>query len=963
MAELIGAIVRRLEIALNDVVPPAAPFAGVLPADIVEKLRSVWESFDAEFADRPDYRLWRTGVTPHFKRWRQTGPSKISATWGDWKTAGLAAAESRDEEVFWGAVACARQLVINAKRDRDYTAHAPIWAVIDALYRRLITRPAALEGSPASCGFVAALFLTQRQYLFHTVRINILQDCLPQYLDDLRYWLRLIDPSWLPGKKLITTTMETERKGEGRLNPAHDIVDFETLVGLLRGIRPTIGMYLRDIDDQSQEMLEEAYNFAYSAWRAARSRRIHELQFQKTYGYTGSDRSREQRRKAFAVEFQCLQNLSNAARDAGFFLEGAKLSYMLFRLFPDEFIGEYGFQEKLKPIMKIVPQYVLEVGLEVDPRFTNTGKHRLIALKPEAEGGGNSDDVITAAANPSQPSRRRKFEDTKPSDEFRETQPIPGAQAMRLAKDQATDEAWKPLLAEIPTREGEPLPGYLLTVMHRLADPVGLSPAAIKGGYAIALKYGFVRTASSIVAHAIKCGEFDFTKKDIMDLVHAVRKCSRLDPFGMRFASFLKWRKTICDALFSIWTNKATDGEWLTSNERVWVHEALIGRTHTHHRSLNYDDACRLYNKASGAYEIENLREFYDYSYDFTRSARGVANKNTISKFCGSYRDSSLGSPVTVSILRIADLVSVVAIGENGLAFHEDLVLPDLEAQAMELSKESEFWFKHVGAPFSNKIEWPHSLRDIADAIIRLVTRIDSRARVIMVALDANLASLPWQHLICSRAPKRPGAAMGTEYLVALVPSLGAMILTKGFDQYFRNGIAAHLSDETDRVVREVSNAVQSSIRPYDGQSSASVCILVGHGSPRSSQRRMPTVRLGSHGELSSAEDWMSVLHHKHVVLHCCHTGRANAVFMHELGGVPGLAINLGVEVFCAPVTEVGAAAACELQRSLFAKPDNSEFGHAYLDAIARNPEVSLYNIYGNPYSRMLTAQDVVQAA
>jgi hypothetical protein len=718
---------------------------------------------------------------------------------------------------------------------------------------------------------------------------------------------------------------------------------------------------IASLDRQSQELLEEAANFAYSAWRAARSRRIHGIEFQEKNGYTHSHRSEAQRRKAFAVELQCLQNLSNATRDAGRFLDAAKLCYLLFRLFPDEFIKDSGFRSKLEPMLKIVPQYVFEVGLEVDPRFgplvnkkSSLAKiERVVPLKGEA----GSQEVVP----PALPAVRRKFEDREPRHTFREKQPISPALSLRFMRDQETDAAWTPILAEIPRKENEPLPGYFLTVMHELVKPnKRYSADAMNGGFQIALKYGFIRTASTIVSLVIERGEFGFSKADILHLVHCVSKCSQLDPFGMRFERFLAWRNIICEALHSIWINKTSDDEWLTPGERLRVHETLIGRTHTHHRSLNFDYACRLYHKATGAYEVEDLRKFYDYSYDFMRSARGIANSKTVAEFCRSHRNSALGAPVAMSVLRVADLVSIVAIGQNGIAHQKDLVLPDLEEQAKELGKQSEFWFKDAKAPFQSKIEWPESFRQIGAAIVRLARQTDCEARVIMLSLDAYLASFPWQHLVCSRARSHAGIARGTEHLVALVPSLGTMMVTKDSDDYFESGIVAHLGDETDEIVGEVSRTVQASIRRYAGGSS-SACILVGHGRPGTGDSRMPTVRLGARGELSSAEDWMSILNHKHIVLHCCHAGRANAVFMRELGGIPGLAINLGVDIFCAPVTEVGKSAAQSLQLNLFADAEGRDFGLGYLAAIAQNSAVCLYNIYGSPYSQMIPKQQYSQ--
>ena len=161
------------------------------------------------------------------------------------------------------------------------------------------------------------------------------------------------------------------------------------------------------------------------------------------------------------------------------------------------------------------------------------------------------------------------------------------------------------------------------------------------------------------------------------------------------------------------------------------------------------------------------------------------------------------------------------------------------------------------------------------------------------------------------------------------------------------------LSTEDAAEIREVAGVVQQTLGG-PGWKGESICVIVGHGA-RAVDGGLPSVRVGAANDdrVATLDAWMSVLASRIVILHCCHGGVPNPVVMQELGGLAGLATNLGTSTILAPVAEVHPSAAQQLQISLSADGGRHELGLQYLRAIEKVPECSLYNLYGNPYETL----------
>ncbi len=673
-------------------------------------------------------------------------------------------------------------------------------------------------------------------------------------------------------------------------------------------------------------MLYKAYQYSLTAWLTARSRRIDQIKHERQLGAVDASRAEQNRRTAYLKELECHWNASSAARDAADYLEAGKLLYLFYRLVPGKFLNDSFVKKELERRSGTI-RYLKEVGLELDPRFASDD------TTPEIRG------VINRGAS-------RRWEAWKAGLGVPpQLDPLPEDEwfgfILRLQHDQRTDPDWVTLInaPDIPGGRQTPA-GYLLTIIKGLADcGFPASSESLTAVYRLALRYGYVRSAGKILTRAVQGAEFPLSSRLLMDFVHTVKRCTQLDPFGMRYERMLEWRGLIADACLKLFRESGTRN-WLSESDRVWLHELLLNRTHVHHRGLRTENTRRLYQKASGTYELDDLREFYDLEYNFRRRTSGIANIGTISSLCAEHRNTQLGTPVAISALWLGDFVSVIGVGHDGSTVAEDVVLESFESSIEHLRADSVHWFAMTDVDTEEQIQWPKEFRSLCHSFIRVAQSCDARAKVILLSCDWFVAQFPWQNLFNTE---------GFDYLVAIVPNFSVMALEHR-DTTGSSNLRTILSNEKDPEIEEVAGVVTQTTAGLSWEG-AGVCVVVGHGS-KAIDGNLPSVRIGvsRDDKMATLDDWMSILGDRIVILHCCHSGIPKPVVMQELGGLSGLAMSLGTKTIVAPVAEVHPAAAKQLQVCLFADKGGHALGLQYLQAIKNEPECSLYNLYGNPY-------------
>lgn len=927
----LGSIVRSLEAELS-------PFRRLSNTEKLDKesVLNVYRRFDEHFERRIDYVLWRISLVPHYamqKRWLDQPESPFIAPGGNpLQEVGRMCAESEDPVVVWSTVGIAATVIDEPPRRRPFDGnYTALSAFADRLYGRLHYELDPLLDCRASCGVAAALFILAHQRFHYKAGFVISESECMDFVKQLERWFRVSDPHWVPGRKLDVSDVVAERKGQYRLRPGHNSYEFSLLTNTLARVRPMIGQSVKQVNPEALALLELAYQYSLTAWLTARSRRHDEALHQKKIGKVNSYRSWQKGRAAFLKELGCLWDASSAARDAGKYLESAKLLYMFYRLVPDHFVEDHVVAEQLRK-RTVTIRYLKEVGLEVDPRFfqddTAPEIQSVIRQKSlHARMLWNAGLGVPPVLAPPHDDGWTGF-------------------ALRVLQDQQTHPAWATLLKapDIPGGEHTPA-GYLFTVIKGLADNgFPASPDTLTAAYRLALEYGYVRSAGKMLDRAVQQDDFPIDAELLMDFVHNVKRCTQLDPFGMRYERIAEWRDLIVKACLKL-IGEYGPSDWLSADDRVWLHELLLNRTHVHHRSLSLENTRRLYQKSIGTYKVEALREFYDTEHNLLRRYPGIANTETIRVFCARYGTSELGAPVAISSIRLGGFVSLVGVGRHGTSA-EDVVVGDLNAAIQRLQADSAHWFGMADIPVNEQICWPNEFRTMCRSIASVAATCDPDSKVIMLSCDWFVAQFPWQHLF---------QVEGFGYLIVIVPNFSSIVLDRR-DQPQQRGLRLQLSTETDAAISEANDAVRRTVENV-GWEEASVCIVVGHGS-KASEGDLPSVRTGPRPEdqLAAPDDWMTVFDSRIVVLHCCHGGVPTPMVMQELGGLVGLASNLATESLLAPVAEVHPVAVAQLQSCLCSSGGSRELGVQYLQAIKNEPECSLYNLYGNPYETLAAA-------
>jgi hypothetical protein len=910
---------------------------------------NVYDEFDSKYQGRIDYKLWRTAGLPLASRkYKQLAGCRTarSAAWGHWATLAGVAAESEDEVLFWSTIALASDLIKRVRSwgsQHDDKIETEFWSAMSRLQERLRSEVKPLSWCPVSCEMAAALFLMQYQFRFLPTererrwrefqsQHQISNEAIEKWLGEVDARFRAIDRDWRPSRRLNTTSLEKERKERGVLRGGNALEELASLTESLREIFPFISENEAVLDAKSMELRNRGCEYAYTAWRTARSWRLARTERQEktrkenSYRAAREEKSyKEDQTDAFGFERDCILNLANALRDAERYLESAFVNFVFLRLVPDEFKDAPNVRGTLRNRGPVFLQ-LREAGFEVDSRFS------------EVERAAEEQDL--------------KGEQGKaPKNE--------GGYFRVLQRDQANMDAWATILNELPQKKEseERLKAYLRRVMRFLAGTDKASETTLEAGYRLALRYGYIRTAAKILMRAVEHDAFVLKKADVIKLAERIVECTCFDPFALDYQTFGEWQRLIRRACFKLYENRSRGG-WLTDLQRLWIHEVLLSRTHSHYRRLTPESASRLFGKAVGIFKFEHgLREFYDREHNFLQRPRAIAKPERLAtqlaEYCRGTEESRLGGAVYVSLLCMRDIISIIGIGGRGRIETNEIEVGELHEDLQYMAGDSRFWFKREKA-FDRQIEWSENLERIGCAIVQIARKCNRYARVIMLAVEPHLAALPWQHLlsVCLARLSLTSSAdeARTQYLVSIIPNASAVVLGGNRKKGLESGIKKIISNSGGHGISEVKTVIDRTTSTGE-ESEFGVLIVLGHGERRE-ELVLPVADLGDGQQIDSIEKWIEIIRSRHVILHCCHSGRADPLFMHELGGLPGLALNLGSTAMLAPVTEVGERTAIALQESLFENASLS-IGESYLKAISNNRSVCLYNYFGDPYDQL----------
>jgi hypothetical protein len=527
--------------------------------------------------------------------------------------------------------------------------------------------------------------------------------------------------------------------------------------------------------------------------------------------------------------------------------------------------------------------------------------------------------------------------------------------------DQAINTSWKtlsdsyPVWSSIVANGGKPEASALsydgvdtLKYLAHAANKGELTDqAVIRAAYQLALDYGFMKWAGKLL------GSLQATRQDLLDFAHNLKRLQQLMPFGMDRITQELLQRQLKDCLLSL-----SDAELSYGEDLLVVHELLLGRSLQMIRNADGETA-RLLAQAHGDLISEaggRLAAIREPSVTTKGPATVMPWK--VEKFMHDLSHTEIGAPVCISIVRSeSDQLHILACGRNregDVRWVSELVNGEGKASVKgvaerlgRLKQTCREWLE----PDENgldelHVDWGTPFENLCLRISAIAKDLSADCRWVMLAVDAELAALPWQDLF------RRFWEGGTPVLVSLVPSFGWASLCHERECTYPDDYRRELSTVIDRARLQAGlsdlNTLRFRIR--DAFQAApwlfnETAIVAGHG--KTSESGFPLIEVAN--GILNEDDWIGLSDYRIVVLHSCFGGHVAPGYLGDLGGLIGLTLGGQTKLLCAPVAEVPVEAAIKLHQHHGKADGPREFGLRYLNALKENPSVGLYNLYGLP--------------
>lgn len=494
----------------------------------------------------------------------------------------------------------------------------------------------------------------------------------------------------------------------------------------------------------------------------------------------------------------------------------------------------------------------------------------------------------------------------------------------RLKLDQATLPSWKVLL-----EQGSSDPEFIrrpdrfgishlrrLGKEHENGPQPNANPEVCSNAYRLCLRYGSLHAASKLL------GSFAPTKGDLVTLAHAMHHQAHVaGSRGIDWERQSDWQERLRNAL----DPDRLAADW-SSGELVQLHTVLSGRRLSKSYRLSRQTHRMLTSQFYSQLYAEEIRTENESSWlEFGTGGVGLGE---IAAYLDHAECRRLGTPTLVSVASVGAgrrHWNMLVLSRRAEWQCQTRQIPELLAEAGTCGRNLRL------LRILEDVCWPAPLRELGEWIAGSVDHNSSR--VLLLALDPELCGLPWQNLIGRFAP---------DLLVAIVPNLSWVLRPQYPKQRYSNSDFS-LSSAPD--LAELRKVIQAARRARC--TPLNIAVVAGHGRIEGG---LTSIAAGPGNRPLNPDELVEIGRHRMAVVHSCSGGAAPEA-VGDFGGLPGLALERGCRVFCAPVAEVPPAAAIALHRAL-TNPDPAfpvEFGLRYLEAIRQDPNVSLYNLYGRP--------------
>jgi hypothetical protein len=580
-------------------------------------------------------------------------------------------------------------------------------------------------------------------------------------------------------------------------------------------------------------------------------------------------------------------------------------------LIPDEFRDEPELKQTIAK-RPLAFEFVEQAGLEIDPRFARSQARATVD--------------VTALENVTRPKKR----------------PYWGYE-LRVARDQDIDPLWAELKAVWPNVHDLKPTDYLYWLLLECSKSALAVNDRARALFLLAIRYGFIKSAGALLP------KFRPTKAEVLDFAHSIKRCLQIDPFGLSLKQFEEWHATLRQAF-----TQADQPGRFSFDDRLAVHEILKGRLVTAQRGLSRRAAQLFFRKSHYPIQVQSLREFYEQTVDLMRPGLGAVNAGAVIERISELPRSPLGSSVYASVLRTGDRFDVLVISRNGRSVTGSASVGQVCAEARSLREEHEVWLANHGAPFDQQMPWHEDFFIFAEHVLELAFQCDKQMGTLTLALDNELAGLPWQHLflVVSRV------VYGRALVITIVPNLGLVTLKAPKDFEKKDGLDLFLARDDASLV-EVVHEIEERAVQLMGRG-VNVSIVVGHGELPPGAA-LPSVKTGGK-PIELLEDWHRIISRRVVIIHSCFGALPSRWSLGDFGALPGLALGLGCQALIGPISQVPKSTALVLSRHLLAPSGSIDIASRYLAAIEEDHRVCLYTIFGSPLASLFNSEENTRA-
>jgi hypothetical protein len=742
-----------------------------------------------------------------------------------------------------------------------------------------------LRGAETQCAFIELL----ARDVLQTSQEDKDAATVKQHCSNLERCIRAIDSQWVPGQSISLQSLKrAERRskgGRGRLLLPFGDIFFEVPRRLSHVLLHARWAIREAVTEIDASADKVLLQAANYAYSAWRLMRSARLARARSSGTA--------RLRMLGAELNVLHSAQQAAYDAGAYALSAGLAHLLLRLIPEELHDDIRFDHIEDRLGHLVHQF----GLEVHGRQARTQDSQL--KRPS----GHYDRI---------------FE-------------------LRLVRDKLQDPRWAAINA---SKIGFSEMRKLLALDYIRGHSDEFSLLVLRSAFELYLHYGKMERAVKFVHNSW----IDPLPAHLLKLAENVQLPLEIVPLGVDLEEVQIWQSDLRQS----WCGLEQRSESLSLDEKIAIHETLLGLTARAMRTTSPQHAGALARKYYDLIGDAEIQEILDRGGHL---GEGVmpGNTPTMVEFCQLGQGlamSDLGSPVCVSLVSPDRRSEFSLLGsDGGLWISEPIfVIQDLFKSA-EAIRSSLAHVRYLDPSRSLKklAPWGEAFQELATRIAEMARRLQPASRWLMLATDPDLAGLPWQNLLDTFYP-----SMG--YVISLVPSFRwATTSLRAAHHYPRGVNLDELSADNTlaELVAEIRNN-ESTLR----DSCDSLAVVAGHGVlpghlglSEHPSTLLPLV-VGQDERLISPTRWLDLIQYRVLMVHSCFGGFASESFLGDLGGIPHLAMSSS-RLLCAPVCEVPTSAALALHKRMFSNRGLSSIGAAYRQAIADNPFVSLYNLYG----------------